>query len=250
MRSTITLFATFTAVAVICVTATAADKKDKTVALFEEVELRTDLIGEFADKADKKDKKDKPVALFDGKDLSAWTYHLRDSKAKMDDVWSIKDGVLVCTGKPAGYLRTKDDFANYVLTVEWRWPKGSKGGNSGVLVHTVGEDMVWPKSIESQLMHGNAGDFWVIGGTEIDVPNADARRKGRRTVNLTDDSEKPIGQWNTMEITCKWGEVIVKINGDLVNHGRNATVQKGAICLQSEGAEVHFRNVKLMRLGE
>ena len=186
------------------------------------------------------------VVLFDGKDLSKWTYVLSDPNKKMEDVWSVKDGVLVCLGKPSGYIRTKDDFENYVLTLEWRFPEGSPGGNSGVLVHTSepGAIGVWPKSIEVQLHHQNAGDFWVIG-EDLDVENEQQRKMGRRHLNLTDDSEKPIGQWNRMEITCKGDEIIVKVNGDLVNHATNCTATKGAICLQSEGVPIQFRNVVL-----
>jgi hypothetical protein len=133
----------------------------------------------------------KTVKLFDGKDLSAWTHVLSDEKAKFGDVWSVADGVLICKGKPAGYLRTKEDFRDYVLTLEWRFPEGSDGGNSGVLVHTStpNEIGIWPKSLEVQLHKGNAGDFWVIGHT-IEVPDAENRQKGRRFLNLTDDSEK------------------------------------------------------------
>lgn len=190
----------------------------------------------------------KTIALFDGSDLSKWTYYLQDSDAEMKDVWSIEDGVLVCRGKPRGYLRTKEAYGDYKLTLEWRWPKGSGGGNSGVLLHTTGEDTVWPKSVEAQLYRQNAGDFWVIGGTDIDVPNEAERRKGRRHLNLTDDSEKPIGQWNRMEVVCKGGKITVHVNGDLVNKGSNCTVTKGDICLQSEGTEIHFRNIKLTPL--
>ena len=134
------------------------------------------------------------VELFNGKDLSGWTYHLADPQVKMQDVWSVQDGLLTCTGKPAGYLITeKSDFQDYRLTVEWRWHTG-KAGNNGVLVHcsTPGALGVWCKSIEVQLANGNAGDFWVIG-TELDVPNEAERVKGRRHLNLTENSEKPVG---------------------------------------------------------
>ncbi len=190
------------------------------------------------------------VALFNGKDLSGWTFHLQDPEKKMEDVWSVKEGVLLCTGKPAGYLRTiKDDFHDYVLTLDWRWPPGTSGGNNGVLVHssTPGALGVWPKSIEVQLAKDNAGDFWVIG-TELDVPDEDTRQKGRRHLNLTDDSEKPLGEWNQMEITCRGDEVIVKVNGDLVNHATNCSETKGAISLQSEGAPIEYRNIRLRPL--
>jgi len=189
---------------------------------------------------------DDAVTLFNGKDLSGWSVYAEDAPA---DVWTVADGVLRCTGKPVGYLRTtKDDYADYVLTLQWRWP-GERGGNNGVLVHTSTPNAlgVWPKSIEVQLASENAGDFWIIG-TELDVKNEDERKKGRRHLNLTDDSEKPIGQWNDMEITCRGDEIIVKVNGDLVNHAYNCSVTQGAICLQSEGTPIEFRNILLRKL--
>lgn len=192
----------------------------------------------------------KTVELFNGKNLEGWTYHLADENVPMDAVWSVKDGILRCKGQPAGYLLTKkNDFSNYVLNVEWRWP--GKGGNNGVLVHvsTPGALGVWPKSLEVQLGSGDAGDFWVIG-TDIDVENEAERKENRRHINLTDDSEKPLGEWNSMEITCRGDEVIVKVNGDLVNHATNSTVTEGAIALQSEGTPIEFRKVELTPLEE
>jgi hypothetical protein len=186
--------------------------------------------------------------LFNGKDLSNWTWVTDKKDSKLEDVWSVKDRVLHCTGNPRGYIRTKkDDYQNYSVTVEWRWP--GKGGNNGVLVHTSTPSAlgVWPKSIEVQLAHGNAGDFWVIG-TDLDVPNEETRKKGRRHLNLTDDSEKPIGEWNRMEITCQGDEIVVKVNGDTVNHAENCSVSRGAISLQSEGTSIEFRMVELKRL--
>ena len=191
----------------------------------------------------------KSISLFNGKDLSGWTFHLSDPDVKMGEVWSVEGGILTCTGNPKGYLITKKkDFNNYVLTVDWRWHT-SKAGNNGVLVHcsTPNALGVWCKSVEVQLANGNAGDFWVIG-KELDVPDEESRKKGRRHLNLTDDSEKPLGQWNTMEITCKGNEVIVKVNGDLVNHATNVSETRGAIALQSEGAPIQYRNVKLKPL--
>lgn len=187
-------------------------------------------------------------AVFNGKDLSNWTYHLGDAKAAMEDVWSVNDGVLACKGQPVGYLITeKDDFHDYVLSLEWRWPE--KGGNNGVLVHVTepGALGVWPKCLEVQLGSGDAGDFWVIG-TTIDVENADQRRDGRRHLNLSDGDEKPIGEWNHMEITCRGDEVRVKVNGKLVNHATNVSQTRGAIALQSEGTPIEFRNVILEQL--
>lgn len=187
------------------------------------------------------------VELFNGKDLTGWTAVLDKPEARMEDVWSVKDGVLQCKGQPVGYIRTvRDDYENYVLTLEWRWPEGTPGGNNGVLVHTStpGALGIWPKSIEVQLQKDQAGDFWVIG-TELDVENEEARKQGRRHLNLTDNSEKPMGEWNKFEITCKGDEIIVKVNGDLVNHATDCSVTKGAISLQSEGAPIEYRNIVL-----
>jgi hypothetical protein len=191
---------------------------------------------------------EKPVALFNGRDLEGWTYHLDKPGVAMEDVWSVKDGVLVCKGRPAGYLLTKKkDFKDYLLTLEWRWP--DKGGNNGVLVHVTkpGALGVWPKCLEVQLGDKEAGDFWVIG-TTIDVENADKRRQDRRHINLSDGDEKPLGEWNKMEITCRGDEVLVKVNGKLVNHATNVSQTKGAIALQSEGTPIEYRNIKLRKL--
>jgi hypothetical protein len=193
---------------------------------------------------------DEATALFNGKDLSGWTYHLENPDVAMEDVWSAQDGILVCKGQPAGYLLTKkDDFENYVLMLEWRWPEGT--GNNGVLVHVTkpGELGVWPRSLEVQLGSGDAGDFWVIG-TTIDVENAEQRRDGRRHLNLSDGDEKPLGEWNKMKITCRGDEVLVKVNGKLVNHATNVSQTRGAIALQSEGTPIEFRNIKLKPLKE
>ena len=189
------------------------------------------------------------IQLFNGRDLTGWTYDLSKEGVKLEEVWSVADGVLHCKGEPSGVLRTLDEYGDYVLSVEWRWPPGTQGGNNGVLVHTSTPRTlgIWPKSIEVQLAKDNAGDFWVIG-TELDVENEQARKEGRRHLNLTDGSEKPLGEWNHMEITCKGNEVIVLVNGVLVNHATNCNVTRGAICLQSEGAPIEYRNVILTPL--
>jgi hypothetical protein len=191
---------------------------------------------------------EKYVPLFNGKDLSGWTYHLDKPDVKMEDVWSAKDGVLRCKGQPVGYLLTKkNDFENYVLELEWRWPE--KAGNNGVLVHVTkpGALGVWPKSLEVQLGSGDAGDFWVIG-TTMSLDKPEGRIEDRRHKNLSDGDEKPLGKWNKMEITCRGDEVLVKVNGKLVNHAKKVSQTKGAIALQSEGAPIEFRNIKLTPL--
>ena len=198
----------------------------------------------------------KPIPLFNGKDLTGWTHYLWDGQAKQQDtktpmsaVWSVQNGMLVCQGKPIGYIRTVKEYENYRLSLEWRWPAGTEGGNNGVLVHTSTPKALgpWPKSVEVQLAKNNAGDFWVIG-TTIEVPNAETRRNDRRHIKLKDGMEKPIGEWNKMEIECRGDGIKVWVNGELVNHGTQASVRRGAISLQSEGALIHFRNIYLTPL--
>ncbi len=198
----------------------------------------------------------KAVRLFNGKDLAGWTPMLWDGRNRkpdtatpVDRVWTVNDGILMCSGRPTGYLRSKATYENYKLEFEWRWSPGSNGGNSGVLVHTTTPEALgqWPKSVEVQLFRRNAGDFWTIG-TELDVENESERKKGRRHLNLTDDSEKEIGEWNRMVVTCQANEIVVHVNGDLVNSATNCTETKGAICFQAEGAAIHFRNIVLTPL--
>jgi len=183
------------------------------------------------------------IVLFNGKNLNNWTCDIQKESAKLSDVFTVKDGLIKCAGNPRGVLRTKENYANYKLTVEWRWP--GKGGNSGVLVHCSKPRRlgIWPQSIECQLASKNAGDFWRIGET-IDV-NPKQTTKGRRTINLTDNSEKPLGEWNRMEIICDGASITIYVNGDLVNKGTNCSAQSGAICLQSEGTPIEFRKVVL-----
>jgi hypothetical protein len=180
--------------------------------------------------------------LWNGRDFDGWKLYTREAGHDVTKTWSIENGVICCEGKPAGYMRTEKDYADYLFHVEWRWPE--KGGNNGVLVHMSEPDVVWPKSLECQLHSGNAGDFWVIGGLETaEHAKGDARVKGRRTIKLKDSSEKPLGQWNSYDIICKDDWVVVLVNGVLQNVGTKCSEKSGKICLQSEGTPIEYRNV-------
>jgi hypothetical protein len=191
---------------------------------------------------------DGPIKLFNDKDLSGWKA-VADDPGAAAATWSVKDGLLACSGKPAGYLRTdRDDFENYSLSLQWRWVE-KEAGNNGLLVHATEPNAlgVWPKSIEVQLGSGDAGDFWAIG-TDLDVPDEATRKQDRRHINLTDSSEKPVGEWNTMVVVCQGDTIRVTVNGELVNEATHCTATKGAICLQSEGAPIEFRELVLTPL--
>jgi len=180
------------------------------------------------------------IYLWNGKDFSGWKLFLRDPSVDVSKVWSIRDGVIRCEGKPFGYMRTEADYADYKLHVEWRWPEGR--GNSGVFVHMSGEDKIWPKSIECQLFSGSAGDFWVIGGTDFKEHRG---KKGRRVPKKHESSEKPLGEWNAYDIICKGDTIRVFVNGVLQNEATEVNVTSGKICLQSEGKPIEFRNIYL-----
>lgn len=192
----------------------------------------------------------KPIQLFDGKSLAGWTEDVpaRDSKTIEPSPFTVRDGNLVSLGQPMGHLITEANYENYRLRFEWRWPK--EPGNSGVIVHVSKPRLLnnfLPQGIEVQLRSGNAGDFHLFGET-LKQRGSTAENPGRRLVNFTDDSEKPAGQWNWMVVECRGAEIKVVVNGVLVNDGVEASVRKGRIALQSEGAEIEFRKIELTRM--
>lgn len=200
----------------------------------------------------------KAKSLFNSKDLTGWHSDVpkRDKNPKIKDSFIVRDGNLVSLGTPNGHLITDAKHKNYRLEVTYRFP--GKPGNCGVLVHASKPRALYkmyPKSIEVQMNHKHAGDFWCIV-EDITVPNMVKRRgpkktwgitegKSRRILNLTDDSEKPLGEWNSMVIECVGKSVKVWVNGDLVNHGTNCTAGQGQISIQAEGSEVEFKKLLL-----
>jgi len=200
--------------------------------------------------------------LFNGKDFSGW--HVDVPAMDTSDISSpfiVREGMLVSLGEPRGHLITDEVYENYRLEIEYRFT--GTPGNCGVLVHTSTPRALYgmfPQSIEVQMMHENAGDFWCIM-EDITVPDMETRRgpkeewgitdgKARRIINLTDGSENPLGEWNTMVIECVADEIKVWVNGELVNHGTKATATRGQIAVQAEGSEVEFRKLQLTKLDD
>jgi hypothetical protein len=187
------------------------------------------------------------INLYNGKDLTGWHIDIPD----MDTSKTLTS--------PGGHLITDAQYENYRLEVQYRF--AGKPGNCGVLVHASTPRALYkmfPKSIEVQMEHENAGDFWVIA-EDITVPDMEKRRgpkenwggtedKERHILNLTDGSEKPLGEWNTMVTECLGNKIKVWVNGTFVNYGTEATVSKGQIALQAEGSEVEFRKVELTKI--
>lgn len=195
--------------------------------------------------------------LFNGKDLSGWV-DVNTSK----DTWTVRDGLLVCTGHPIGVMRTEKQYENFLLHVEWRHME--PGGNSGVFAWsegTVPEGRCLPRGMEIQMLeldwpklHKNKdgtlppiayvhGELFGANGLTTTPDNP----RGSRSKSI-ENRCKPRGEWNTYDVICVDGVVKLAVNGKFVNGVRNASIKKGYLCLESEGAEIHFRKIQIMQL--
>ncbi len=204
---------------------------------------------------------ERTIKLFNGKNLEGWYEDVpaMDSIPDLKSPFLVRDGNLVSLGEPRGHLLTDAVYKNYRLEAKYRFP--GKPGNCGILVHVSSPRFLYkmfPKSIEVQMEHTNAGDFWAIG-EDIVCDNMEDRRGpketwgttegfNRRIMNLTENSEKELGQWNTIIIECLNDTIKVWVNGDLVNYGYHATASSGQIAVQAEGAEVEIKELKLSLL--
>ena len=204
-----------------------------------------------------------PIELFDGSSLQGWHMDVpaMDTAPDTTKPFFVRNGRLVSLGNPRGHLITDESYENYRLEVRYRFV--GEPGNCGVLVHASTPRALYemfPKSLEVQMMHKNAGDFWCIV-EDIKVPDMEKRRgpksewgikegKKRRILNLTDGSEQPPGEWNEMIIECVEDKIKVWVNGDLVNEGYDCTVRSGQIAVQAEGAEVEFEKIVLTPITE
>ncbi len=196
----------------------------------------------------------KSTSLFNAKCLGGWEHFLVDPDVKMEDVWSVQDGILVCKGEPMGYLCTKKEFENFKLIVEWRWAPGKPAGNSGVLLRITGKPMALPKCVEAQLKSGSEGDIWAFQGYQV---KGDADRfkeinspKIGKFVGLgkIKGNEKEPGEWNKYEITLDGDKLTLIVNGEKVNEAHGCDLGAGKIGFQSEGGEIHFRTIELVPL--
>jgi hypothetical protein len=189
------------------------------------------------------DKEDKGFTdLFNGKDLTGWKFEM-PGKADPAKTWSVKDGVIICTGKPNAYFYTDKSFKDYVLRYDWRYLKPEEGQkstyNSGALIH-IQTHKIWPKCVELQGANANHGFLYFLGCKKIGEAKYDKAAK--------DKAVKPIGQWNTTEITCKAdGTITASINGVPVSSGKS-DLTEGSIGFQSEGAVIEFRKIRIKNL--
>ena len=214
------------------------------------------------------------VTLFDGSDLSHFDTFLKTKglNSDPDHVFQVENREIHISGKEFGYIITKEEYENYYLRAEFKWgegtyaPRDGKARDSGILYNIQGEQKVWPRSIEFQICEGATGDFWMTDGAaltgkdgkRVEGPEGkgakiDRFNKGewKNVVGYRDPNgeiEKPHGEWNIVELVNQGGHVKQFVNGKLMNEGADASPAKGKILVQSEGAEVFFRNIKLYPL--
>jgi hypothetical protein len=195
--------------------------------------------------------------LFNGRDLSGWVNVNTDP-----DTWTVRDGLLVCRGHPIGVMRTERQYENFLLHIEWRHME--PGGNSGVFAWsegTVPEGRRLPKGLEVQMLELD----WINLNREKDgsprpIAYVHGELFGANGLTTTPDNPrgnrsksfenrcKGKGEWNVYDAVFVDGVVKLSVNGKFVNGISHASVKKGYLCLESEGAEIHFRNIRIMEL--
>jgi hypothetical protein len=195
--------------------------------------------------------------LFNGRDLSGWV-DVNTSPA----TWSVKDGLLVSTGQPIGVMRSEKQYENFILHIEWRHM--TDGGNSGVFGWSEGKPAPGanlPKGMEIQMLElewprlnpladGTPNHPGFVSGELFGANGLTAipdNPRGERSMS-TEMRCKGKGEWNTYDVVCVDGTIKLSINGKFVNGMREASVRKGYLCLEAEGSEIHFRNIRILEL--
>jgi hypothetical protein len=186
------------------------------------------------------------TTLFNGKNLDGWKFHLGKEGAANDGTFTVKDGILICSGKPSGYMYTAKSYSNFTLQFEFAFekPEGLKNdsefrGNSGCLIH-VGEKNalgVWPRSIEVQGANQQLGLILPIPRSLKCTRTFDTKACAK--------ARKPVGEFNQVEIDVKGGDMTIKLNGTVVSTVGECELTAGAIGFQSEGAETRWRNIRI-----
>ena len=185
--------------------------------------------------------KPESIELFNGKNLKHWIPYLQSASQDSRQEFQVKNGVIQLSGQ-FGYLRSEDEYENYKLNVEWRWPDTTS--NSGIFLHLAPTFKIWPENFECQLKAGNAGDIYVSGEITCDQ-YAGAEGENPVIVKQNPSNEKPCGEWNQAEIFCTGDTITIYINGELQNQVTGLSRTKGFIGLQSEGYPVEFRDIVL-----
>jgi len=185
------------------------------------------------------------INLFNGENLDGWHMYVDDENVDPKDVFQVKDGAIWCKGEPFGFIRTTEEFTDFKLVLEWKWPE--EPTNSGVLLRMKEDDKIWPKCMEAQLKYERAGD--AVGmGCDFNEDQSEEGSFFRYATRKHDSNEKEPGEWNTYEIVCKGDTMELTVNGQLQNRATGICVSKGFVGMQSEGSPIMFRNIKLTPL--
>jgi hypothetical protein len=167
--------------------------------------------------------------------------------APLAALWRTRpDGTIALAGTPSGYVATRAIYSDYRLHVEWRWP--GKAGNGGVLLHVASgpKDGVWPLSQQVQTKHGFAGDVLPMAGAAFSEPLTSTPGAAPAIrARMAADSERPVGEWNSMDVTCRDGAITVAINGVPQNRVTAASPRAGRIAFQLEGVPYELRNLRI-----
>ena len=192
---------------------------------------------------------DNLTPMFNGTDLSGWV--LTNTPP---ETWRFQDGVLFCTGKPIGEIRTAKMYQNFVMELEWRHmvPRGNAGifvwaddiTSRGVPFHRGIEVQVLENDYGNTRSHTTHGDIFPIHGATMMPVNG---RGGNRAFP-TENRSKPSPEWNHYRIECRDGAISLAVNGKVVTRGKDCVPRKGYICLESEGGVVQYRNVQIQEL--
>lgn len=187
------------------------------------------------------------VPLFNGTDLSGWV-----NVNCAPSTWRVADGTIVCSGSPVGLLRTEKQYENFVLEAEFRHMR--PGGNAGIFVWSDAIPVTgqpFTRSVEVQVMDGQEGDWYTSDGDIFPIWGARMTPENGRGGSRAFPTERrmnPSPHWNHYRITCVDGEISLAVNGSVVTRGKNVSPRKGYVCLESEGSEVHFRNIFIKEL--
>lgn len=188
--------------------------------------------------------KQQSMEIFNGKDLSNWEFVLENDGVTADEVYSVSDGIITIKGEPLGYMYTKEKYRNYTLEMEYRWAENAS--NSGIFVLIEDPTNPFPNGIECQLKAGQAGDFVLLGGSDLNeytLPEGATERPAFPVIDkLEESSEKPTGEWNKAKIVVLDGDITVYIN-DVLQNRATSNVMEGHIGLQSEGEAIQFKNI-------
>ena len=178
-----------------------------------------------------------------------------------EETWSKRGKVLKCFGEPIGVMRSEGQFENFLLHIEWKHTE--PGGNSGVFVWSDAipdEKSRLPNGVEVQMLELDwvklntrdgvvppdayvHGELFGVGGVTTTPDNP----RGTRSKSV-ENRCKGRGYWNVYDVVCVDGVIKLSVNGKFVNGISRSSKKKGYICLESEGAEIHFRNIKIMEL--